>query len=307
MKEEGVPILDEILMMWKRSYDRIEKENIEVYNNLAKLVEFLSRDGLSSCILKGQACALCYPDVNSRTPEGICVWVTTPNYETKKIIQYVKRKNPRGVAKYNYSYYGKFGTSDVEVHYRPAYMFNPHNNAKLRAWVTEHRVEQFVHQVNLPFEAERISVPTWEFSIVTQLATMFGHALNEGFDLRQVLDYYFLLKSVDGEQKTVPLNDFGLKKFAEAMMWVLHEMLGLEEKYLIAQMDERRGWILLEEMLRGPQRSVYYKGRIRAVRKVRNVWLSIKRNLKMLLYYPSEVVWMPFFRIYHFVWQMRNN
>lgn len=308
LKDEGTPILDEILSMWTRSYDRIEKESIEVFNNSAKLVEFLSRDGLSSCILKGQACALYYPNVYSRTPEGICVWLTTPNYETKKIIEYVKRKNPRGVAKYNYSYYGKFGTSDVEVHYRPAYMFNPYNNAKLRAWIASHREEQFAHCIELPDEAGTISVPTWEFSAVTQLATMFGHALNEGFDLRQVIDYYFLLKSVSDEsKKNLPLNDLGLRKFAEAVMWILHEMLGLEEIYLIAKMDDRRGWILLEEMLRGPQRSVYFRGKIRTVRKVRKVWLSVKRNLKMLLYYPSEVAWMPFFRIFHFFWQMRNN
>ena len=43
----------------------------------------------------------------------------------------------------------------------------------------------------------------------------------------------------------------GLWKFAGAMMYVLHEALGLSEEKMIAPMDEKRGKLLLAEILNG--------------------------------------------------------
>ena len=40
-------------------------------------------------------------------------------------------------------------------------------------------------------------------------------------------------------------------KFARAVMYVLHEALGLSEEKMIAPMDEKRGKLLLAEILNG--------------------------------------------------------
>ena len=47
------------------------------------------------------------------------------------------------------------------------------------------------------------------------------------------------------------LKYLGLWKFAGAMMYVLHEALGLSEEKMIAPIDEKRGKLLLAEILNG--------------------------------------------------------
>ena len=47
------------------------------------------------------------------------------------------------------------------------------------------------------------------------------------------------------------LKHLGLWKFAGAMMYVQHEALGLSEEKMIAPMDEKRGKLLLAEILNG--------------------------------------------------------
>ena len=47
------------------------------------------------------------------------------------------------------------------------------------------------------------------------------------------------------------LKYLGLWKFAGAVMYVLHEALGLSEEKMIAPMDEKRRKLLLAEILNG--------------------------------------------------------
>ena len=46
------------------------------------------------------------------------------------------------------------------------------------------------------------------------------------------------------------LKYLNLYKFAGAVMYIMKEMLGLDEKYLIVPIDERRGKTLLKEIHR---------------------------------------------------------
>ena len=47
------------------------------------------------------------------------------------------------------------------------------------------------------------------------------------------------------------LKHLGLWKFAGAVMYVLHEVVGLPEEKMIAPMAEKRGKLLLAEILNG--------------------------------------------------------
>ena len=47
------------------------------------------------------------------------------------------------------------------------------------------------------------------------------------------------------------LKHLGLWKFAGAVMYVLHEALGLPKEKMIAPLDEKRGKLLLAEILNG--------------------------------------------------------
>ena len=91
--------------------------------------------------------------------------------------------------------------------------------------------------------------------MVYQLSHLYHHFFDEGIGMRQIIDYYFVLLKVDGKNlfnKTSlfrELKYLGLWKFAGAVMYVLHEVLGLPEEKMIAPIDERRGKLLLSEIL----------------------------------------------------------
>ena len=81
----------------------------------------------------------------------------------------------------------------------------------------------------------------------------------EGIGLRQLFDYYFvdvkwhtdLTNLTDLAALQRDLKWLGLWKFAGAVMFVLHEVFGLEEDKMIAPMNEKGGAFLLDEIMRG--------------------------------------------------------
>lgn len=109
--------------------------------------------------------------------------------------------------------------------------------------------------ISLPDGAGDIAVPTTAFNVVYQLSHLYHHFFDEGIGMRQIIDYYFVLLKADGKNlfnKTSlfrELKYLGLWKFAGAVMYVLHEVLGLPKEKMIAPIDERRGKLLLSEIL----------------------------------------------------------
>lgn len=103
------------------------------------------------------------------------------------------------------------------------------------------------------------------------------------------------------------LKYLGLWKFAGAMMWVLHETLGLEETLMIAPMDERRGRQLLDEILKGGNFGQYGKlppfGRGAIGHNVQRIC----RDLRLLRHYPAEALSEPLFRTGHYFWRTLNR
>ena len=106
------------------------------------------------------------------------------------------------------------------------------------------------------------------------------------------------------------LKHLGLWKFAGAVMYVLHEALGLSEEKMIAPMDEKRGKLLLAEILNGGnfgQHFIKY-GHFTQQGMAKKYFLKIWRNMHFVRYYPVEALSEPIFRTWHFFWRrIRNN
>ena len=81
------PIERELLMTWVAKAKQIRRQNMNVNMVASKLYSMLRTDGLRCCILKGQGNALMYPNVYSRNPGDIDVWV---NANRKEITEYAK-------------------------------------------------------------------------------------------------------------------------------------------------------------------------------------------------------------------------
>ena len=105
------------------------------------------------------------------------------------------------------------------------------------------------------------------------------------------------------------LKYLGLWKFAGAVMYVLHEALGLSEEKMIAPMDEKRGKLLLTEILNGGNFGKHFTkyGHFTQQGMAKKYFLKIWRNMHFVRYYPAEALSEPIFRTWHFFWRMKNK
>ena len=105
------------------------------------------------------------------------------------------------------------------------------------------------------------------------------------------------------------LEYLGLWKFAGAVMSVLHEALGLSEEKMIAPMDEKRGKLLLAEILNGGNFGQHFTkyGHFTQQGMAKKYFLKIWRNMHFVRYYPAEALSEPIFRTWHFFWRMKNK
>ena len=105
------------------------------------------------------------------------------------------------------------------------------------------------------------------------------------------------------------LKYLGLWKFAGAVMYVLHEALGLSEEKMIAPMDEKRGKLLLSEILDGGNFGQHFTkyGHFTQQGMAKKYFLKIWRNMHFVRYYPAEALSEPIFRTWHFFWRLKNK
>ena len=103
------------------------------------------------------------------------------------------------------------------------------------------------------------------------------------------------------------LKYLGLWKFAGAVMYVMKEVLGLSEDKMIVPMDEKRGKLLLAEILNGGNFGKHFTkyGHFTQQGMAKKYFLKIWRNMHFVRYYPAEALSEPFFRTWHFFWRMK--
>ena len=105
------------------------------------------------------------------------------------------------------------------------------------------------------------------------------------------------------------LKYLGLWKFAGAVMFVLHEVLGLAEDKMIVPVDEKRGRLLLAEILDGGNFGRHFTKYAGFTHQSmgKKYFLKIWRNMHFVRYYPAEALCEPLFRTWHFFWRMKNK
>lgn len=202
----------------------------------------------------------------------------------------------------------------VELHFFPCSMNNPLYNARLQKWFKRNADLQCLNVVSLPDGIGEIAIPTTAFNVVYQLTHLYHHFFDEGIGMRQIIDYYYVVSmlNVNCEMLTwLPkeLKYLGLWKFAGAVMYVLHEALGLSEEKMIVPMDEKRGKLLLAEILNGGNFGKHFTkyGHFTQQGMAKKYFLKIWRNMHFVRYYPAEALSEPIFRTWHFFWRMKNK
>ena len=103
------------------------------------------------------------------------------------------------------------------------------------------------------------------------------------------------------------LKYLGLWKFAGAVMYVLKEVLGLSEDTMIVPVDEKRGRLLLAEILDGGNFGRHFTKYAGFTHHSmgKKYFLKIWRNMHFVRYYPAEALCEPLFRTWHFFWRLK--
>ena len=304
------PMERDLLMTWMGAAQQIHRQNMKVNAVAGKLYSKFREDGLRCCILKGQGNALMYPNPYSRTPGDIDVWLDASR---ERIMEYAQKKFELGDDIRLQHLETSLDGVPVELHFFPCSMNNPIYHARLQKWFRRNADLQCSHIVGLPDGAGDIAIPTTAFNVVYQLTHLYHHFFDEGIGMRQIIDYYYvvnndeLLAIKDTLQKE--LKHLGLWKFARAVMYVLHEALGLSGEKMIAPMDEKRGKLLLAEILNGGNFGRHFTkyGGFTHQSMGKKYFLKIWRNMHFVRYYPAEALSEPIFRTWHFFWRVKNK
>ena len=305
------PIERELLMTWMGKAQQIRRQNRKVNAVAGKLFSMLREDGLRCCVLKGQGNALMYPNPYSRTSGDIDVWIDASR---ERIMEYTQKKFELGDDIRLQHLETSLDGVPVELHFFPCSMNNPIYNARLQKWFKRNADLQCSNVVSLPDCIGEIAMPTTAFNVIYQLTHLYHHFFDEGIGMRQIIDYYYVVSmlNVNCEMLTwLPkdLKHLGLWKFAGAVMYVLHEALGLSEEKMIAPMDEKRGKLLLAEILNGGNFGKHFTkyGGFTHQSMGKKYFLKIWRNMHFVRYYPTEALSEPIFRTWHFFWRMKNK
>lgn len=299
------PSTVEILRLYRLS-EQTEQQNRQVYKDAARLTTHIyNKYGVRSCVLKGQGNALMYPTPYIRTSGDIDLWVdATP----QKIIRIAREMDRNSEIGYHHIQIFTMPTP-VEMHFFPSFQGNLFYEYRMRKYFTRHKEAQFTHRTMLPDNGGIICTPTDSFNRIFQMSHLMHHFFFEGIGLRQMIDYYYLLRrgfTEEERQETVrTLRHTNMYKFAAAVMYVMHELFGLEEQYLLMKPHERIGKIVEAEMIQGGNFG-FYDDRYRFGGKSVYVqyFIEIYRNLHFAIDFPAETVWgRPVSRWWHMIYK----
>lgn len=304
IQKSGVKPPLELLMQWVAEGEIIRSKNENANKTVVKNSQYFEKRGFRGCILKGQGNTLNYPDPYIRACGDIDIWLEGGR---EKIMNMMDERWPGSLARYHHVEIPEVDGIPVEVHFSPSYMHAPWRNKRLQKWFEEQAERQFANQVTLPGTDQEISIPTKEFNVIFQLQHMFSHLFSEGFGLRQVVDYYYVLRTVNAEGLKVngygdTLRYLGLWKFACGMMWVMREVLNLNERQMIAEPDEKEGRFILSEIMQSGNMGHYDTrlGKTNSEGIVHRYFRMTIRNVRFVRHYPEEALCEPLFRTWCF-------
>jgi hypothetical protein len=293
----------ELKFQWMASVLQLEQRNELTNLRAQQLTNFFKNGGFRTCVLKGQGVALLYPNFKRRRCGDIDLWVEG---ERDEIVNFIRSK---GVRIYDvhlvHATAEFFKDVPVEIHFCPSWMYNPFLNKKLKTFFDSQASEQFAHYD----ETVGFAYPTVFFNLVHSMVHINRHVFEEGIGLRQLMDYYFILKNSSCDERKEAykvLCSIGLKKFVGAVMYVMQQVFLLEEDLMLCVPNTMLGSRLLDSVMAGGNFGKAL-GLKHGRNKLEKGWLQWKHNLQQMLPYTNEAMWIPFFQVWHYGWRKKHG
>ena len=289
------------LIQWISQTLTLENRNRQLDARCKDITDIFNGIGLRSCVLEGQGVAMLYPNPLRRQSGDIDLWVEGNRGDIYKTL---KARWKVGETVVHHADVEIFKDTPTEIHFIPSFTYSPFLYRKYKKFFKRCADRQFANYD----KTVGFAYPTPEFNAVYSLMHIFHHVLHEGIGLRQLHDYYYILKSLDKEQRLQVFEEMRhlrLAKFVEAVMYVEQRMFGLESEFWLCQPNERLGKRLLAEIELAGNFGKYDERNQQVNRKNRmHVYLhNVRRNFVFFEFAPSEVLWAPIWKPCHFVWR----
>lgn len=278
-----------MVLEWIGETEMIRQRNLVLNKRSVEIQEAFLKFGLRSCILKGQGNAAMYPNPYSRMPGDIDIWVDGDRKAINGFVGGLTSEAHKGYKDIAFHY----KDVEIEAHYFPTYLNGYSKNKLLQRYIEENKEQQFEHWVVLE-DGGKLCVPSDGFNVVYQMCHLYHHFFCEGIGLRHFIDYYYLLRRLADNwllladyrsEVAEQFRKLGMLRFVTGVMWVEKEILGIESEYLIADVDESVGQLILKEIIEyGNFNKVNMKGKNVLASKLSSAF----RPLKYLFQFPKE-------------------
>ena len=291
-----------LLLEWFGISEQIKNYNLLLNTKCVEIQQLLSDRNIRSSILKGQGVATYYDKELQplRQSGDIDVYVDCGRKKSIALAEELHKEKVHW--DYKHLQLHIWENVEIEVHYRVEVLFNLRKNMRLQRWFKEHEAWLYCQDGDL-------IKPNVQFDMFYVLLHIYRHFLYEGVGLRQVIDYYYVLKAGVGhkEETIETLRRFGMIRFAQGLMWVMQEALGIDREYLLCEPYEKEGRFILQQIMIGGNFG-HYDSRIRRIGgKFGYVYQVIRHNLHLLRHYPADVIWAPVWIVWHKLWKITRK
>ena len=210
-----------ILLQWCGIAINIESQNELLDRRTRELTSIFLEYGFRSCILKGQGNALLYPNPRRRCGGDIDLWLEGKRND---ILKFLRQKWIIGDVLMYHADVKVFDDAAVEIHYLPAFSYNPFRDYKYRKFFKQEGQLQF-RQFD---DSVGFAHPSLYFNAVYSLIHIFNHSLKNEILFKQIIDYYYILKHLQASDRIQIMKTIkwiGLERFAGGLMYVIQSLL----------------------------------------------------------------------------------
>lgn len=328
------------LLQWIGEGQIIEQQNLMMDKRCVLLLKKLDEYGLHGSILKGQGISLLYDkELRPLRQSGdIDVYV---DCGLKGALEFAKSTGQKEVEwDYKHLHLNVWDDTEIEMHYRVEVLLNLWKSRKLQCWFKEHEKDIFNLNGNLDLNSntnissehklplidhelsnkassntdgadrtDGMTTPTVEFNVFYILLHIYRHFLYEGVGFRQIVDYYYVLRTIQVSGSKIQeyidaVRVFGMEKFAKGLMWVMKVVLGMPDEWMLWEPGQKEGEYILKQVMEGGNFGHYDERLNHGGGKLGAVKAILTHNLHLLAHYPSDVIWTPVWIVWHKLWKM---
>ena len=323
---------EDLYFDWMGMAAQINMKNELVNQQCVELQKRLAADGIRSSIMKGQAVAMLYGEelCGFRQSGDIDIYVDCGR---EKAIEYARSIQGEVDWDYKHLHLKVFDDTAVEMHYVPEVFLNLRKNRKLQKWFKEPEVASSMFR-----ESGDLVCPSVEFNLFYILLHTYRHFLYEGVGMRQLMDYYFVLRTSyenQNENFVALIKQSGMTRFTKGVMWIMAHVFANENENsnensnencrqngsldstgsptinhkpstlnLPIEPDEKEGRYILSEVMTGGNFG-YHDERLATKTKTKTAAVKkiLRHNLHLLAHYPGDTLWAPVWIVYHWMWK----